>query len=180
MSQRLTVFRQKKIGSFIKTAFYVLPSKVSRRNCCLKKNNIFFSDFRPEIFWLWMKDLCNCVGYAFYVSGQRFEEIGQFENSFTIVVLRAKRSQPSSTKFPGGLLELHYTCPKYHFEKKWIFWWNNLTCWRDNFNSVLLMKKIRILWRKFAGSSELKSTHPRVRYEVNNFFWAVKTLWLVM
>ena len=50
MSQKLTVFRQKRLGSFIKTAFYVLPTKVSK-NCFLRKTNfLFFLGFSASAF----------------------------------------------------------------------------------------------------------------------------------
>ena len=45
-SQKLTVFRQERFDSFVKTAFCVWPAKVRRKKCSFfEKNTMFFSCF---------------------------------------------------------------------------------------------------------------------------------------
>ena len=51
MNQKLTVFRQKKFGIFIETAFYILPTKVWRKNCIsIKTISFIFLGFSAENF----------------------------------------------------------------------------------------------------------------------------------
>ena len=79
-------FRQRRLVSFIKTAFYVLPTKVWRKNWFLIKSRCFiFFGFWVSIFLVMVEKFGSVVGNSFYVSSQRVEENGYFENCFTFI-----------------------------------------------------------------------------------------------
>ena len=95
MSHKLTVFRQKTFGSFIKTAFYVLPAKNWRKIVVWKKHNVLFffrfsaSDFlvmdeKFLIALLQMYSTClanvsrklDILKFVLHLSGFEQEEVG--------------------------------------------------------------------------------------------------------
>ena len=102
--------------------------KLDGKNCFfLKKLQCFllFVSFGQKNSGYGWKIYGSFVGFAFYVSSQHVEDIGEIEHFLTIIGLWAKRSRTSSRKFPAGLSELHYTCPEDNFQKRFTLWMKN-------------------------------------------------------
>ena len=243
MSQKLTVFRQERFGSFIKTAFYVWPAKVRGKNCFFwKKYNVFvcfgFLARRilvmDERFIVALLDLLStCLANMSRIldnldiflelSGFEPKEVGLLVQSFQQdcqkYILRVqkiflRRGLPYGRMifpklfldqecklfalltvfFSAGFLNMNGICPEEYLAKKtfgkksirfcqnvWTISRNDLACWREKpIILVLLTINFRNSWKKYAGSSELKSTRSNFCYERNNIFWAVKISWWIM